>query len=208
MKITTKNGNAGKIHIYIDDEYRMTVDSTFWFSEKWHNIKEIDDEELTELEHTVSSRRALLNGMNLLARRAHSKSELIVKMSVKHGREAAEEAADRLEELGMLDDEKFAEQYAEELYERKKYSPVRIERELALKGISREIARETVKSLDKDEYNRIILLLNSKFRNYLSDEKGIRRAINGLMRMGYSYSDIKKALAHISSDTEEECYYE
>ena len=79
-------------------------------------------------------------------------------------------------------------------------------------AISSEIASETVKSLDKDDFNRIILLLNSKYRNKLSDEKNIKRTINGLMRMGYSYSDIKKALNEVA-DTDNDLkgngnYYE
>ena len=208
MKISVKSGNADKIHIYIDDEYRMTVDSTFWFSEKWHNLKQIDNQELASLESAVSSRRAFLSGMNLLSRRAHSRKELLTKLSLKFPKEAAVNAVEKLEELELIDDEKFAQLYAEELFERKKYGPKRIETELYLKGIDREIADEAVKSLDKDDFNRIILLLNSKFRNYLSDEKGIRRATNGLIRMGYGYSDIRKALAQVTSNINEDCDYE
>lgn len=208
MKISVKNGKADKIHIYIDDEYRMTVDGTFWYSEKWHNLKEIDEEELAALENAVNSRRAFLSGMNLLSRRAHGKKELINKLALKHSREAAESAVQKLEELGLIDDEKFAEALADELLRRKKYAPRRIETELIMKGIDRQIAKDAVNSLDKDDFNRIILLLNSKYKNYLSDEKGIRRAQNGLFRMGYSYSDIRKALKEVTERTDEEDYYE
>lgn len=212
MELSVKTGRAQKIHIYIDGEYKMTVDSNFWYSEKWHNFNRIDEEELAELECSVNSRRAFLNGMSLLSRRAHSKKEIITKLSQKYPKEAAQSAADRLEELRLIDDKAFAELYAQELYERKKYSPKRIEQELKQKGITSEIAFETVKSLDKDDFNRIILLLNSKYRNKLSDEKNIKRTINGLMRMGYSYSDIKKALNEVE-DTDNDLkgngnYYE
>ncbi len=208
MKISVKNGKADKVHIYIDDEYRMTVDGTFWYSEKWHNLKDIDEEELAALENAVNSRRAFLNGMNLLSRRAHGKKELINKLAQKHSREAAEDAVQKLEELGLIDDEKFAEALADELLRRKKYAPRRIKAELIMKGIDRQIAEDAVISLDKDDFNRIILLLNSKYKNYLSDEKGLRRTQNGLFRMGYSYSDIRKALKEVTERTDEEDYYE
>lgn len=212
MELSVKPGKAQKIHIYIDGEYRMTIDSNFWYSEKWHKLSSVDEEELAELESSVNSRRAFLNGMNLLSRRAHSKKEIVIKLSQKYPKEAAQSAADKLEELRLINDEKFAQLYAEELYERKKYSPKRIENELKLKGISSEIASETVKSLDKDDFNRIILLLNSKYRNKLSDEKNIKRTVNALMRMGYSYSDIRKALEEVA-DTDNDLkgygnYYE
>ena len=77
MELSVKTGRAQKIHIYIDGEYKMTVDSNFWYSEKWHNFNRIDEEELAELECSVNSRRAFLNGMSLLSRHAHSKKEII-----------------------------------------------------------------------------------------------------------------------------------
>ena len=42
MKLSTKPGKGEKIHIFVDDEYRLTVDSRFWYSERWHNQTQID----------------------------------------------------------------------------------------------------------------------------------------------------------------------
>lgn len=206
MILSVKAGKADKVHIYIDGEYRMTCDSSFWYSEKWHNLKDINEQELTELEAAVSSRRAFLTGANLLSRRLHSKKELYLKLLQKYPKEAAQSACDRLEELLMLDDEDFALRYAKELYERKKYAPRRIEQELKLKGVSSEIAQNAVAALDKEDYNRIILLLNTKYQTNLTTEKGIKRTVNALLRMGYSYSDIKKALDEVGTETESEDY--
>lgn len=197
MKLSVKPGKADKIHIYIDGEYRLTCDSNFWYSEKWHKITEINDEELALLESSVNSRRAFLKGSRLIDRRAHSKSEIITKLSKDFPKEAAQSAADRLEELKLIDDEQFARIYAEELSERKKYAPKRILLELRKKGIDSEIAKNAVNSLDKEDFNRIILLLNSKYQNKLSDEKSINRTKNALLRMGYSYTDIRKALEQV-----------
>jgi regulatory protein len=205
MILSVKAGKADKIHIYIDGEYHMTCDRNFWYSEKWHNLKEIDSEELTRLEAAVSSRRAFLSGANLLSRRLHSKKELYLKLLQKYPKEAAQAACDKLEELLMLDDTDFAERYAKELSERKKYAPKRIEQELRLKGIDAETAKNAVSALDKDDFNRIILLLKTKYSSNLDTEKGIKRTVNALMRMGYSYADIKKALGEVT-ETESDDY--
>ncbi|MEG1845614.1 MAG: regulatory protein RecX [Oscillospiraceae bacterium] len=193
MILSIKSGRANKIHIYIDDEYKLTVDRDYWFSEKWRNKKEISDEELTELTAAVNSRRAFNAGLDLLSRRSHGKIELVKKLSVKHTKEAALAAVERIEELGLINDERFAELYADELYRRKGFSVSRIKRELILKGIDREIAENVAETLDKDDINRIIILLQTKYSRYLSDEKGIKRATNALIRLGYNYYDIKKA---------------
>lgn len=208
MKLSVKPGKADKIHIYIDGEYRLTCDSDYWYSEKWRKLKEIDEQELIELENSVNSRRAFLKGAGLLNRRAYSEKELVLRLSRDFPRQAAEQAVGRLSELMLIDDEKFAQSYAEELYTRKKFAPKRIEMELKAKGVDSETAKKAVNSLDKDNYNRIILLLNSKYANKLSDEKSLNRTVNALIRMGYDYGDIKKALSCVKNDTDSEDYYE
>lgn len=203
MKLSVKPGKLDKVHIFLDEEYTMTVDSTFWFSSPWYNQTEIDSEELAALQTAVSSRRAFNAAVDLLARRAHASEELYKKLRQKFGDEPARAAVEKAQALYLLDDEAFSEQLAEELYERKHYAPRRIFSELLRRGVDREIAQNAVESLDKDDKNRIILLLQGKFSSCLHDEKGKRRAVNALMRMGYSYGDIKSALTEVNSETEE-----
>lgn len=203
MKLSYKDGNAGKIHIYIDDEYKMTADDTFWFSERWHNLINIDDEELAELESAVSSRRAFLSGADMLSRRIHGIQELHRKLCRKYSKEAAREAVDKLESLGLLDDKNYAEMLANDLYKYKKYGLIRVEQELLRRGIDRETAKDAVEKLDKNDINRIILLLQTKYQSKLCDRKGINSAKNSLLRLGYSYSDIRAALSEINTDAEE-----
>ena len=205
MKLSIKEGKANKIHIYVDDEYRATVDSDYWYSEKYSNYKEINEEELTELLDAVSFRRAYNKGLDLLSRRPHGTKELVKKLCEKgHEKESAEKACDRLLELGLLNDEEFARLLANELYERKGYGIKRIKQELVFRGIEREIAENAIESLDIDTQTRIILVIKKKYLNKINDEKGIKRAVDGLMRLGYSYSDIKNALNSISEFCEEE----
>ena len=83
MKLTVKEGKANKIHIYVDDEYRATVDSDYWYSEKYRNLKEINDEELTELLDSVSFRRAYNKGLDFLSRRPYGVKELVKKLCEK-----------------------------------------------------------------------------------------------------------------------------
>lgn len=207
MKLSVKEGKANKIHIYVDEEYRATVDSDYWYSEKYRNYKEINDEELTELLDAVSFRRAYNKGLDLLSRRPHGTKELIKKLCEKgHEKTSAEKACDRLLELGLLNDEEFARILATELYERKGYGIKRIKQELIFRDIDREIAENAIETLDIDTQNRIILIIKKKYLNKIDDEKGRKRAIDGLMRLGYSYSDIKTALNSISKFCEEENY--
>ncbi len=207
MKLTIKEGKANKIHIYVDEEYRATVDSDYWYSEKYRNLKDINEEELTELLDAVSFRRAYNKGLDLLSRRPYGIKELVKKLCEKgHEKDASQKACDRLLELGLLNDEEYARILSNDLFERKKYSVKRIKQELAYRGISREIIENTVDGLDNDAENRIILVIKKKYMNKINDEKGRKRAIDGLLRLGFSYSDIKSALRKVSEFTEEEDY--
>ena len=207
MKLTVKEGKAKKIHIYIDEEYRATVDSDYWYSEKFRNYKEINEEELTELLNAVSFRRAYNKGLDFLSRRPYGTKELIKKLCEKgHEKEYAEKACERLLELGLLNDEEYARILANDLLERKNYSIKRIKQELIFRGISRDITENTVDLLDNDPVSRIIILIKKKYINKINDEKGRKRTVDALLRLGYSYSDIKTALNTLTEFDGEEYY--
>lgn len=206
MKLSIKEGKAKKIHIYIDEEYRATVDSDYWYSEKYRNYKEINEEELTELLNAVSFRRAYNKGLDFLSRRPYGTKELVKKLCEKgHEKEFAEKACDRLLELGLLNDEEYSRILANDLLDRKNYSIKRIKQELAFRGIDRDIIENTADLLDNDPVSRIIILIKKKYINKISDEKGRKRTVDALLRLGYSYSDIKSALNSVS-DFEDEYY--
>lgn len=207
MILSVKQGNGNKIHIYVDDEYRATVDSDYWYSEKYRNLKEINEEELTELLDAVSFRRAYNKGLDFLSRRPYGTNELIKKLCEKgHEKVSAQKACERLCELGLLNDEEFSRILANDLLNRKNFSVKRIKQELIFRGIDREIAENTVDSLDNDPENRIICIIKKKYMNKINDEKGRKRTIDALLRLGYSYSDIKTALNSINDFDEEEYY--
>ncbi len=204
MKLTYKPGKLHKIHIFVDDEYRLTVDDAYWFSERWHNLKEIDDAELAALTEAVGSRRAFNSALDLLSRRDHSKAELVRKLSQKYPKDACLAAIEKAESLGFIDEARFAENYARELYERKSFGERRILSELLSKGIDRETAENALEGLDKDGENRIILLIRTKYRDALSDdEKSRRRAVNGLLRSGFTYGEIREAMRELELSDEE-----
>ncbi|MCQ2474654.1 MAG: recombination regulator RecX [Clostridia bacterium] len=205
MKISYSIGKQNKIHISCDDEYRFTVDSEFWFSSPYcmkHNIE--DEQELAEFFLSVGSRFAFLAGLRLLSYSDHSKKEMISKLVQKgHKKEYVIPAIDRLEELGYVDDERYAENLARKLSEHKGMSARGIKNEIIMKGISREIAENICESLDFDPVLRIIELLNTKYSRFLADEKGRKKAVASLQRLGYGWSDINSAFRSIELETED-----
>lgn len=204
MKISAEKGKQNKIHIHCDGEYRFTVDAEYWFSSPYFSKDSIDDEqELAAFTEAVGSRCAFIAGLRLLSYHDSSKKQLSQKLIQKGHKQAyVSNALDRLEELSYVNDERFAQNLAKELSERKGMSNRGIKSELFRHGIDSEIAEIVIEGLDNDPILRIIEIINKKYFRNLSDEKGVRKTVAALQRLGYSWSDIKSALRQIEIDTE------
>lgn len=205
MKLTVQQGKKDKIHILIDGEYTTTVDSLYFSTCGYRDGQEMDEEELELFLAAINVRRAFNKAANLLSYRDHSEKEILMKLrTAGFADESSQAAINRLRELRMLNDERFAEIYANELCRRKKFSRRRILQELSLKGIDRETAENAVDSLDIEANQCIIELLQTKFRGKFSDDKGKQRTVAALVRMGYSYSDIRSAMSEVGLADDED----
>ncbi|MBR3766693.1 MAG: regulatory protein RecX [Clostridia bacterium] len=192
MELTVKSSKNGKIKIYADGECIFTVPAVIWYSSHLREGDEVTNEELSALKKLGDSSSAFESGMRMLSLRAHSEFELKQKLSMKFSKEAAESAIERLKELSLIDDEKFALMLAEELYERKGYAPKRILLELKNRGISGNYAENAVNALDINKEIGIIKVIEKCGITENSTNKEKDRVIRRLLNMGYSYSDISK----------------
>lgn len=204
MKITVNRGKQNKIHISCDGEYAFTVDAEYWFSSPYYGKDNINEEELTAFYEAVGSRYAFISGLRILSYRDHSAKEVITKLVHKgHKREYAEAAVEKLIEYGYINDERYAEYLAESMLEHKGMNVRAINAELIYKGISKEIADNVIERLDFDPILRIIELLNTKYARKISDEKGVKRTVASLQRLGYRWSDINSAFRRLEIETED-----
>lgn len=197
MKITSKPGNGNKVHIYIDNEYTLTLYDDFWYRSGYSEGQEISDDELASLKEEAGFRSAYEKGVKYLSMRAYSEKELYNKLKMKFGDDASRRAVDKMLRLGYINDEEFCREYAKYLFEVKKYDIKRISYELKNKGIDSEIAENTLKTLDNEPIQRIIDMLRSKYERNLETEKDRKRLVNRFIRMGYSYRDIKDAFYEV-----------
>lgn len=207
MKLTYKKGKGDKIHISIDGEYRLTVDELYFASLYLKDGQKISEEDYAALEETVNIRRAYNCAVSLLSRRDHSKKELLRKLREKGYTDGAEAAIEKLEESGYIDDERFCRMYASELVRLKGYGKRRVEQELSFKGVDRDIIRSVLDEIlfDTDKLSGII---KRKYLSKMSDEKGRRKAFDALVRLGYTYGEIREAIKNIDEEITCEVYDE
>lgn len=134
----------------------------------------------------------------LLSRRSRTVFEIKRKLLEKeYSAEDIEATVSRLDKIGLLDDQKFAENYAGDkvrIYRRGRH---RIGMELVLKGVSKEIIAEAVAAINEDdEYAAAVSLLEGRRRSWqdLHERKRFERAFQLLQRRGFSGKIVRKAI--------------
>lgn len=184
------------VQLYLDGESAVKIDKETLLKGGFKIGQEITDEELHILIQQSDARRAHEKALYLLEHRNHSKKELEDKIArTAATREAAKAAAEHMEEIGLLDDERFARDYAEMLFNRKKYGAMRVRMELNQKGIDRNLIDEILEEYaDNDTGEAIRFILERKYPRFAEDEKIKRRAIAALQRRGYRFDEIRIAL--------------
>ena len=101
--------------------------------------------------------------IRLLAPREHSRLELRRKLLKRdHAPDIIEEALQRLEEHGLLSDERFVEQYIA-MRKSKGYGPVRIRQELRERGINDTMIHEWLDERDDEWWVNMKQVVEKKF---------------------------------------------
>lgn len=185
--------------LYLDGEYVMNLDTRTLIENRFDVGKDIDDEDLHEIIRLSNERRAKEKAIWLISYRDHSKKELADKIKRTCDEESADKAVERMEELGLVNDESYALHYAQKLIFTKHMSKNAVVYELARKGIDKELAAEILEEIEVDSSEQIRIIIDKKYRN-ISDEKIRRRAVAALQRLGYRWDEIKGVIEEYAED--------
>lgn len=187
----------GLVQLFLDGEAAVKLDAQVFLQAGLKLGDQVSDQELFELIQASDARRAQEKALYLLEYRNYSKRELTEKIArTAASREAAQAAAGRMEELGLIDDRRFGEDYARELFSRKGYGARRAAQELRRKGLDQELVQELVEKYGSPEQSgeNIRRVLEKKYPGWREDEKVRRRAFAALQRLGYSPQEIREAM--------------
>ena len=214
MKLTAKAGKGEKIHLSLDGEYIATVNADYWFTCGIKSGSEVTPQQLEELLAESARRKMMNKALDLLSMRDYSRRELSDQlvtqawekkeqkdMDLGSLKQQASDICDRLEELGLLNEERFARSYVDELLRRKHLSKSGLKTALIQKGVQRDIIETVLEEVEVDPVEQVRELLATKFKNRdLSDEKQKTRTVNALLRLGYRYGEINAAMDGILED--------
>ena len=142
--------------------------------------------------------------LNLLAARAYTVRGMRRKLVQKgFDPEDADATVERLLSSGLLDDARFATEFARQRLVVGGASVRRVEQQLAARGISRDVARAAAAQVASDEGVDTLVsmerLAHKKLRSYGDLEAAVkrRRLFGFLARKGYELDDIKQLVSRI-----------
>ncbi len=180
--------------LYIHGEYAVSIDTVTLAASGFREGSEIDDDQLHDLIETSNVNRAKEKALYLIEYRARTRKEIEDKLKIEYGEKAAVTAVERLQELGLIDDEGFAKEYAYQLLVKKKYSEKRTLYEMLKKGIDKELAEEIIEELGIDPEEQIRYLLETKYAKLMNDEGNRKKVVSTLAGMGFSWYDINSVV--------------
>jgi len=211
MKITgisAQKKDVNRINIMVDGTYRFSLD-IYQYADLGLKVgQEYTEEELDSLETESQFGKVYTRALEYSLLRPHSAKEIRdylykktrdTKMktgAIKKGIDSSITARvfDRLQEKGYIDDEKFTQYWVEARRIKKGVSQRALHAELRAKGVESSIISRFLTESPRREQDELQKVIEKKRHRYPDDQKFMLY----LARQGFSFDDIKEALAAMS----------
>ncbi len=207
MKITSVTRYKGSTYeAELDDGRKLYLHADIITDFGIHAGMETDRDTLRKIIYASNFRRAYQRALYLLDYRDYTYSEMYKKLIENYKSEPLCTAVmKRLTEHGFIDDVRYAERMARKLVEVKKYGYRRSKREIMQKGIDQFTAEDALTPYSEAYHDNIMELLRTKHSRYLidrEDRKSIEKVKSALVRYGYDFTEINRAVKEYFENTD------
>lgn len=224
-KLEPSQHKQGRWLVWLDDASLVRIGEGDVVSLGLYAGKELTDAEGETLAAAGEQSKLMERAVGLLALRPMSRQELLDKLCVqprpKRGkypydklddapdpeilrqqkealREWAEKVADRLTDLGLLNDEEYARTVVRH-YAAKGYGPRKIRDELYRRGVPREYWEDAMEERQPDD-SQIEKLARQKLRGAEPTRENLKKVSDYLARRGYGWDEISGALERLREE--------
>ena len=144
--------------------------------------------------------RARERALWLLSQRDYSQKGLVRKLRESTDRDRAESVAERMAELGLVNDERYSERLARELCLVRHYPTRRAAQKMAEKGLSREWIELAFETIGADDVQAALAHLNKVCYNDTDNDAERRKLCEKLVRFGFSYDAVRSAARQLDEE--------
>ena len=224
-KLEPSKHKEGRWLVWLDDASIVRLGEGDVVSLGLYAGKELSDEEGEALAAAESRSKLMERAVGLLSLRPMSRKELLDKLCApprqkkekypydklddtpdpdvlqaqkEAVRERAEAVADRLTELGLLNDEEYARTVVRH-YDAKGYGPRKLRDELYRRGVPRSFWEDALGEREPDN-SQIDKLARQKLRGAEPTRENLKKVSDYLARRGYGWEEISAALERLRQE--------
>ena len=193
--ITAQKKREGRYNVFIDDAFAFGingVDLLYYKIKEGEELSQSRYDELMEQLSFIKAREAALNYINYKMR---TEKEVRQKLASDYTEETVERVLEQFKEFGIVDDIKYAKLYINDCINLKGRGRQRILAELAVRGISRDIAEPFFEDLGDTMREKAERLMEKRIKSgSIDDMKEYKRHMDFLLRRGFDYETVKDIL--------------
>lgn len=204
--IEPQRRDPARVNVFIDGAFAFGLHLDLQLEHHLAPGDDLDAEMITRLLREDEVKKAITSALNLIAYRPRAAGELRTKLRERSFAPTVIDAAvGRIQELGYLDDRDFADRWVESRQQHRPRSARMLSRELAQKGVDRDIIEQTIDEAGIDEFSDAVALAQRKWPSWRNlDQPTRERRLSGfLARRGYGFDIIRRVLEALGEDIDE-----
>jgi len=192
-KLTQSQKMPDRWYLTLQDGTEIKVNTAIIADFSLYKGRDLTEDEASALLAAAGRAGAMARALRVSGSRALSRGELLDKLREKGETEAnAEEAANRLEKIGALNDREYAGMVVRH-YSGMNYGVGRVKNELFRRKVPKEYWDEALSEMP-DITDAIDKLIGLKLRGKTPDRKEIKKLSDSLLRRGFTWEEVKAAL--------------
>lgn len=209
--ITPQKNNKDRYSIFVDEEFLLGVAGETLLKHQLEVEMQVTYALFKKLQRDEGYNKVKNYMLGRLSRRDHGREELRRKAARKdYPNSVIEDVLYELQEKDYINDQRFAQQYAQDKSSLKKWGPNKIKAHLRKKGISRAIAEEAADHIHQstNTKNRLQELTTKRKKRFLREPDPLKRKkkiVNYLLQKGYRsgsiYKNIEQLMKLVNDET-------
>ncbi len=179
-----------------EEDEILSFKLSIWADEELKTGAVFDEYEMDRLRYLSDVSKAMVRGEGMIGYSDHSKKRLAMRLvQLGFERDAACDAAERIEAEGIINEAEQAERLCREHLKYKSWGKKRIAAELSAKGYEKSAILYGLSFIGDDEfYEALSRLITQKYKNPPADRRERDKRVAALVRLGHSTGDIIRAM--------------
>jgi regulatory protein len=199
-KITQQAKRHDRYSIFVDEKYAFSLSESALLESGLASGQELTREQVTDYKQLSTDDKLYNRALNYVALRPRSIWEVEFYLKRKDSpAPLIEQITNKLQNLGLLDDKKFAEAFVHDRRLLRSASTRKLQLELRKKRVANDIIEQVLSEDETDEKSMLKSLIARK-RQQTKYKTDNLKLMQYLARQGFSYGDIKDALNNELTD--------